>query len=139
MCTRCNIIVWNNTDSQEPKFVAQIYHHSDGYLEGVGAELASRIVSFLGEGKNSPADFVTETTTDDPSYEIDDDVVGKPCPHSDIEWRYDVFFGTDNITVKCKEYLFSELDEDFDFDACDNDTFWDVIPCTNYEFSVIKK
>lgn len=136
MCTRCNIIVWNNTDSQEPKFVAQIYHHSDGYLEGVGAELASRIVSFLGEVKDSPADFVTEMSNDDPSYEIDDYVTDKPYPHSDIEWRYDVFFGADNIVVKCKEYLFAEVDEDFDWSA---DDFWDSIPCNNFEFSVMKK
>ena len=82
MSTRCNVIVKEN----DGKFF-QLYHHHDGYPEGVGADLEEYIEKMddecLVDGKKF-ADFLCDPNHDD-EYEYEGTNV---CPHSDIEYLY---------------------------------------------------
>ena len=82
MSTRCNVIVKEN----DGKFF-QLYHHHDGYPEGVGADLEEYIEQMddecLVDGKKF-VDFLCDPKRDD-EYEYEGINV---CPHSDIEYLY---------------------------------------------------
>lgn len=82
MSTRCNVIVKEN----DGKFF-QLYHHHDGYPEGVGVDLEEYIKQMdddcLVDGKKF-VDFLCDPKHDD-EYEYEGTNV---CPHSDIEYLY---------------------------------------------------
>ena len=87
MSTRCNLLV----ESGETKLF--IYHHHDGYLEGVGRDLLDRLKKLLASdvGKWARAhEFVTGLLSDkNEEYEV---TVGW---HGDIEYSYRIVFGDD--------------------------------------------
>ena len=82
MSTRCNVIVKEN----DGKFF-QLYHHHDGYPEGVGSDLEEYIKQMddecLVDGKKFVY-FLCDPKHDD-EYEYEGTNV---CPHSDIEYLY---------------------------------------------------
>ena len=82
MSTRCNVIVKEN----DGKFF-QLYHHHDGYPEGVGADLEEYIKQMdddcLVDGKKF-LDFLCDPKRDD-EYEYEGTNI---CPHRDIEYLY---------------------------------------------------
>ena len=104
MSTRCNIILWGE-EEEKPVFFKQVYHHSDGYLEGVGSDLAGLATQMMGEddGDIQPRRFAKILAEHSPRYEFEDDL-REPYPHSDIEWRYDMYFGKKGVTVRCEHY-----------------------------------
>lgn len=105
MSTRCNIILWGE-EEEKPVFFKQVYHHSDGYLEGVGSDLAGLATQMMGEddGDIQPRRFAKILAEHSPRYEFEDDL-WEPYPHSDIEWRYDMYFGKKGVTVRCEHYV----------------------------------
>jgi hypothetical protein len=115
MCTRCNIILWG-AEKETPVFFKQIYHHSDGDLEGVGADIAALAVEMMGMDDTGilPSRFAKLLAEHSPSYEFEDDV-HDPFPHGDIEWRYDMYFSQEGITVRCEHYTFDNDAETFEF------------------------
>ena len=104
MSTRCNIILWGE-EEEKPVFFKRVYHHSDGYLEGVGSDLAGLATQMMGEddGDIQPRRFAKILAEHSPRYEFEDDL-REPYPHSDIEWRYDMYFGKKGVTVRCEHY-----------------------------------
>lgn len=102
MSTRCNIIV-NKIVNNESVFVAQLYHHCDGYFAGVGCDLNSFIFDMFVHTVWTPEVFVRELELHDFSseYELEDDYV-VPCPHGDIEYLYTITFDDENVTLESK-------------------------------------
>lgn len=117
MSTRCNIILWGEEQGKQV-FYKQVYHHSDGYLEGVGADLADLATELMGEEETdiTPRRFACKLAGHSPKYEFENDL-HEPYPNSDIEWRYDMFFAKDGITVRCEHYISypDEFVESFEF------------------------
>ena len=81
MSTRCNVIVKEN----DGKFF-QLYHHHDGYPEGVGVGLEEYIEQMgpehLRDGEKF-AKFLCDIQDDEYEYEGTN-----ICPHRDIEYLY---------------------------------------------------
>ena len=82
MSTRCNVII----KEYDGNFF-QLYHHHDGYPEGVGTDLEEYIKQMdddcLVDGKKF-TDFLCDPKHDD-EYEYEGTNV---CPHSDINYLY---------------------------------------------------
>lgn len=90
MSTRSNIIVM----SVEEDKATYLYHHCDGYPEGVGAHLVARYKNLCDEIGGEPSfQAVVDRITADSDYEHTDGV------HSDIEYLYIV--RTDGAEVLC--------------------------------------
>ena len=62
MSTRCNIILWGE-EEEKPVFFKQVYHHSDGYLEGVGSDLAGLATQMMGEDDGDIQSFLDNLPT----------------------------------------------------------------------------
>lgn len=92
MSTRCNVII----KERSGKFF-QLYHHHDGYPEGVGADLEDYIEQMgndcLVDGKKF-SDFLCDPKRDD-EYEYEGTNI---CPHGDIEYLYIVDLQKREIT-----------------------------------------
>lgn len=80
MSTRCNVIVKDKFDK------IWLYHHHDGYVEGVGADLVSRFAEkFQKDERIWWSDIVNTLVKDqNDEYEITDG------EHSDIEYCYTI-------------------------------------------------
>lgn len=79
MSTRCNILVQDNTGSY------QLYHHCDGYPEGVGEELKDYLNTE--EFSLEAHEFALELESWDSSYEYE----GKDATlHGDIDYLYKI-------------------------------------------------
>lgn len=105
MSTRSHIIV---TDEQTTHYV---YHHSDGYLEGVGAELKDFTSNFVKSEyyKNSDI-FCRELENWDDSYEYEDYGV-----HGDEEYLYTVKISEDGtIEVSAQELQCTKISTGWD-------------------------
>lgn len=79
MSTRCNIII------KDKRGKIYLYHHHDGYPEGVGSDLFERLkVLFLNTYlyKTSLANFLVKDTNDE--YNITDSI------HGDIDFLYTI-------------------------------------------------
>ena len=90
MSTRCNIVV---TDGRSTFY---LYHHCDGYPQGVGAFLYRKIQERLDNDCFSFAEDVVNMLVkdkEDDSYEI------TCCLHGDIEYLYEIDLSTE--TLKC--------------------------------------
>ena len=79
MATRCNIIIKREN---EPMF--QLYHHWDGYTDGVGNELLDMLQSKSTENTQVVIDHILQ----DDGYEYEG-VNGEECKlHADIDYLY---------------------------------------------------
>lgn len=86
MSTRCNIIIHSETEHKS----CFLYHHWDGYPEGVGKELVDRL-----SGKFAGFDSIKSTLQQDSQYE---DTNGL---HADIEYLYVILVDTLNLNIFC--------------------------------------
>lgn len=95
MSTRSNIVV-KDSDSEHT-----IYHHSDGYLEGVGAELKEFIDTQYKPDTRTADEFCKQMEGWDDSYEYDDSGI-----HGDVEYIYyvDIFTNTVEVSVESVHY-----------------------------------
>lgn len=79
MATRCNIIIKREN---EPMY--QLYHHYDGYTDGVGNELLDMLQTKSLKNTQGVIDYILQ----DDGYEYEG-VNGKDCKlHGDIEYLY---------------------------------------------------
>ena len=87
MSTRCNVIVKDKFNK------IWLYHHHDGYPEGVGADLVSRFAEkFKKDERIWWSDIVNKLVKDqNDEYEITDG------EHSDIEYCYTIDCGKKTI------------------------------------------
>ena len=89
MSTRCNIIV-----KAKGKKIT-LYHHWDGYLEGVGQDLVNKFKNMFIDNNKCywihAVNMLVKDKTDD-GYEISDGI------HGDIEYLYTI--DTDKKTIK---------------------------------------
>lgn len=90
MSTRCHILLEKN--DSETKFV---YHHFDGYPEGVGEELVG-LLSRYNMQNWEPAAIANWLENQDDLYEPDDGI------HGDEEYVYVI--DCDSHTLRCYEY-----------------------------------
>lgn len=92
MSTRCNVIIKERSGK-----LFQLYHHHDGYPEGVGIGLEEYIEQMdnecLVDGKKF-SDFLCDPERDD-EYEYEGTNI---CPHGDIEYLYIVDLQKREIT-----------------------------------------
>ena len=92
MATRCNVRIYQSEDSNTPDFI--LYHHNDGYPNGVGVD----IEKFIRE--NFPhvlySDYLANALLkwdEDDGYKITNEMAG------DIYYFYDVF--CDERLIRC--------------------------------------
>lgn len=90
MSTRCNIIV------RDGKRQYTLYHHCDGYPEGVGLDLWNRFSEKLGNSRYDAVDVVNELLKDkeDDGYELTRGL------HCDIEYLYEIDLMNERISCK---------------------------------------
>ena len=88
MSTRCNIIVKKGSDKQ------YVYHHCDGYINGVGKELKDFLKTVYKPDFYIIDELILQLALWDNSY--------KPCDsiHGDIEYLYTVEIDEDKKSVK---------------------------------------
>ena len=95
MSTRCNIII--KEKNEEPLI---IYHHHDGYPEGVGAELknviSERINSICG-CKGTIKKYILSRILYDVSHQYEE----TDSIHGDIEYLYVLEIKDDGVLYKC--------------------------------------
>ena len=93
MSTRCNIVVKDKNNT------FYVYHHCDGYPEGVGSFLYRKVNDNLYKGRFCFAEDVVNyllKDEEDNSYELTSGI------HGDIEYLYEI--DTHNKTLKCWKY-----------------------------------
>lgn len=86
MSTRCHVVVID-TDNKKH----YIYHHCDGYPEGVGSELTY----ILGNCSKYDWETICEKILEDSSYEEDDSI------HGDEEYIYHILADNDSAILRC--------------------------------------
>lgn len=80
MSTRCNVIIKNDASEKNSESVI-LYHHHDGYPDGVGAELKK----VLSQGTFSDKSELSEVLVGDyEGYEVEEGL------HGDIEYLYTI-------------------------------------------------
>lgn len=80
MSTRCNVIIKNDASERNSESII-LYHHHDGYPEGVGEELKK----VLAQGTFSDKSELSEVLVGDyDGYEVEDGLAG------DIEYLYTI-------------------------------------------------
>lgn len=90
MSTRCNIVIKDKNNT------FYVYHHCDGYPEGVGSFLYRKVNDNLKKGRFCYAEDVVNyllKDKEDNSYEL------TSCIHGDIEYLYEI--DCQNQTLKC--------------------------------------
>jgi len=85
MSTRANILI---TDAQGNESI--LYHHHDGYPEGVGREL-QRILRHITDEIEAPESLVSFITLQDPNYEPTEGI------HGDIDYLYTINTSTHEL------------------------------------------
>lgn len=93
MSTRCNIIL------KDDEHQVILYHHCDGYPEGVGSFLYRKVNDNLKKGRFCFAEDIANyllKDEEDNSYELTSGI------HGDIEYLYEI--DTHNKTLKCWKY-----------------------------------
>lgn len=98
MSTRCNIII-KGMGSQD----IILYHHHDGYPQGVGYDLKTRLDKIQGRWyKSDIANFLVKDADDE--YEI------TTCIHTDIDYLYTI--DCDNSRLQCNKAWGREVKEE---------------------------
>lgn len=92
MSTRCEIIIKQNLGGGNIKFI-KLYHHHDGYPEGVGVNLMSRAQKWGKQGWN--IDCVANSLVKD----ANDEYKITAYKHTDIEYVY--FINCDKMSIRC--------------------------------------
>lgn len=88
MSTRCNVVI-----TKKGKKDVILYHHHDGYPDGVGADLEKYLANKSFKTPSSCGNFLVG---------IEDDEYEKTvCLHGDIEYLYTI--DLDANTIKCQE------------------------------------
>lgn len=105
MSTRCHIFI-KQAEKEIP-----MYHHHDGYPDGVGVELKDILKALSESGKLSFAEIVTGILLYDDEYEVE------PCRciHGDEEYIYYIDVGDTSVRLTCKDYITKEYLPDFEF------------------------
>ena len=112
MSTRCNIII---KDARYGDGRVILYHHCDGYPEGVGVQLRKVLACYNGEHFPTEGRAVysianrlvkDQTGLNDKEYEI------TTCVHSDIDFLYEITFDYEGSTLKCYEYWDEWIEEE---------------------------
>lgn len=113
MSTRCNIIVKSKSEE------VILYHHHDGYPEGVGVALLNKVTPLLKDNRyyNDVEDIVNALIKD----KDDDEYEYTSALHGDIEYIYEI--DVDQKTIKCFEYNYSTESKG---DEISLDKFWVV-------------
>lgn len=102
MATRCNIIIKRNEEDLNP---ICLYHHWDGYPEGVGHDLYRYLLEHKCLSKTGLANKLVREGLEmdgnlDKGYEITDNI------HGDIEYIY--IIRCDLVKVTCKHYRYGD-------------------------------
>lgn len=95
MSTRAIVRVFEKDKSTNRKFKIDLYHHYDGYIEGVGFELVEMFLNPQTQQLEMPFDVdrvATQIVKKD-GYEV------TAFNHSDIEYLYEIDVENKNITV----------------------------------------
>lgn len=113
MSTRCNIIVKSKSEE------VILYHHHDGYPEGVGVELLMKVYPKLHDNHyyNDVEDIVNMLIKD----KDDDEFEYTSALHGDIEYVYEI--DVDQKTIKCFEWNWNSDEKG---DECDLTKYWTV-------------
>ena len=118
MSTRCNIILLDEKHNRR----IFLYHHHDGYPQGVGADLAHYVSEWNKLYLYEIEDYANRLIKgmESPFYgNIDNGYRLTPCVHSDIEFLYIIRFGYDDeaekytAVLECYKIPFS-IDEEID-------------------------
>ena len=102
MSTRCNIICKIKRAGEDAQQFAVLYHHCDGYPDGVGYNLIERLEEASGIQRWHAGSFVTELVKDPyGDYEITTGL------HLDVEYVYTILFeyvdGKPRVTLSYHE------------------------------------
>ena len=100
MSTRCNIKILERFDS----IPIWIYHHHDGYMEGVGADLNNRLANRRNWYAADIANQLVKDTKDE--YEI------TTSQHGDIEYLYVIYCENKIMEVWTERYIENSYCED---------------------------
>lgn len=102
MSTRCHIVVKNTTEKKEN----YVYHHWDGYINGVGKELKEFIKDKYEPSIFSADEFCKQLENWDCSYEYENCGI-----HGDEEYIYYVDINSEEqaITLSVKEKTVSRI------------------------------
>ena len=90
MSTRCNVIIKNDASERNSESVI-LYHHHDGYPEGVGVALQQVLAQGTVSDKREPSAVLVG---DYDGYEVEDGLAG------DIEYLYTISLNTRQL--KCQ-------------------------------------
>lgn len=90
MSTRCHIVVKNTTENKKH----YVYHHCDGYLDGVGKELKEFIKDKYQPTHYTSDEFCKQIENWNCSYEYEDCGI-----HGDEEYIYHVEIDNDNHSI----------------------------------------
>ena len=87
MSTRSDIIIkdYGNYNGKKWKFQIKLYHHHDGYPEGVGKFLIEQVLPKLQNSNNISCDCIANFLI---KHEEDDEFEVTIYKHVDIEYRY---------------------------------------------------
>lgn len=91
MSTRCNIII------KRKGYKAILYHHFDGYLEGVGQDLVNKLSDVQNWNWDDIANCLLKDRHDD-GYEL------TSCIHGDIEYLYTIDVEKQTIKYQTVSY-----------------------------------
>lgn len=97
MSTRCTILIKNESEKEE----VRLYHHHDGYPEGVGENLKKYLSNIKYWDVYSIANELIKSNEDD-EYEL------TPCQHGDEEYAY--LIDCKHRQLKCYKVGWDEFD-----------------------------
>jgi len=99
MSTRCNIICKIKREGdKKPQQFAVLYHHCDGYPDGVGYDMKERLESASDIKRRHAGSFINSMVKDPmDDYEITTDL------HWDVEYVYTILFEPDKVTLSYHE------------------------------------
>jgi hypothetical protein len=87
MSTRCDIIIkdYGTYEGKAWKVQSKLYHHHDGYPEGVGAFLIKEVLPKLEKSNNISCDDISNSLI---KHKEDNEFECTAYNHVDIEYRY---------------------------------------------------
>lgn len=103
MSTRCDIIIkdYGIYEGKSWKVQTKLYHHHDGYPEGVGAFLIKEVLPKLENSNNISCDEVANFLV---KHKEDDEFEVTAYNHVDIEYRYVIDIPKKEITCTSGHY-----------------------------------
>lgn len=91
MSTRSEILIkdYGIYEGKKWSISTKLYHHCDGYPEGVGRDLMERVYPMLMKSNNLRVDEIANMLVKDEDH-VDDGYEVTACRHIDIEYFYEV-------------------------------------------------